>query len=321
MRTLVAALQRVIVVDKLALTNAFLESEPELYTLIDGIDATLIDLATEEMGEEELVGVAIQLADRTFASQQATVQASRKLLQDVFELRARRVIGIRTVNRLDWIRDTGTRARMLDSVETNLLPRRESWEDVTDPIDLNLVRVILDWAWTQPDLQSAIREGYRLTDEVSTDVGRQSFLDLVSSWLAGKRFTEMAAGANLPMNDLLGIHTRVVTFILQTLVEQAVALLERLLQSQGRTIAAAVGHFPDHLRFGVPTPGARAFAARGLRHRRAAVELGNALDGRGFADDRATLFAIARQIIDDDRDEWRMRFGTLVFDRTFQDLL
>jgi len=320
LRTLVAALQRAIVVNKIALNNAFLESEPDLYTLIDGIDATLIDLATEEIGEEELVRVAIELADQTFASRQATVQASRKLLQDVFELRARRVIGIRTANRLDWIRDTGARARMLDSIETNLHPRRETWDDITDPIDTNLVRVIVEWAWTQPDLQSAIREGYRLEDDISTDALRQPFLDLVSSWLAGRRFIEMAAGANLPMDDLLGIHTRAVTFVLQTLVEQGVALLERLLQSQGRTMAAAVRLFPEHLRFGVPTAGGRALAARGLRHRRATVELGNALVGRAFTEDRFVLFPIVRQLLQDDRAEWVDILGTLVFDRTLQDL-
>jgi hypothetical protein len=320
LRNLVAALQRVVVVDKIALTNSFLESEPELHTLIDGIDATLIDLATEEVGEEALVQIAIQLADQTFASRQATVQASRKLLQDVFELRARRVVGIRAAGRLDWIRDTGTRARMLDSVETNLLPRRDAWDDIVDPVDPQLVRVILDWAWTQSELQSAIREAYRLEDHEDIDTVREGFFDLVGSWLSGRPYVELAARPGLPMDDLLGVHTRVVGFVLQTLVEQAVAILERLLQSQGRTMAVAVDQFPEHLRFGVPTAGARALAARGLRHRRAAVEIGSALIGRAFSEDRHILFPVVRQLLEDDHAEWQRRLGTLVFGRTLQDL-
>ena len=61
-----------------------------------------------------------------------------------------------------------------------------------------------------------------------------------------------------------GIHTHVVTFVLQTLGEQAVPILDRLLQSQSRAMADAVNHFPEHLRFGVPTL-ARAVGFAGVR--------------------------------------------------------
>lgn len=320
LRELVSALQQVILVNKIALSNAFLESESELHPLIDGVDATLIDLATEEIGEEELVRVAIRLADETYASRQATLQNSKKLLQDVFELRARRVAAIRTAGRLDWVRDTGARVRMLDSIETGLLPLRDTWDDVTNPIEPSVVRAVLDWAWSQPDLQSAIREGYRLEDNASTEPVRQPFFDLVSAWLSGRSFVEIAAGANLDMDDLLGIHTRAVTFVLQTLVEQAIAILERLLQSQGRMMADAISHLPEHLRFGVPTAAGRMLAGRGLRHRRAAVELGQALTGRTLPDDRTVLFAAARQMVDEDREHWQRTLGTLVLARTVQDL-
>jgi hypothetical protein len=132
---------------------------------------------------------------------------------------------------------------------------------------------------------------------------------------------EIGAVADLDMDELLGVHSRVVTFVLQTLIEQAVPLLERLLMSQGRMLSPAVVQLPEHLRFGVPTTAARALAARGLRHRRAAVELGNALNGHAPSEERAVLFPIVRQVIEDDRNEWRTRLGTLVFDRTLQDLL
>ena len=320
LRDLVADLRRVIAIGGIALTNPFLEARADLHTLVDGVDATLIDLATEEVGEEELVRIAVQLADQTFASRQATVQDSRKLLQDVFELRARRVMGIRAAGRLDWIRETGTRARMLDSVENNLVPRRDAWDDIADPVDPGLVRVMLEWAWTQAELQAAIRDAYRLADNEDIGTVSERFFDLVASWLSGQPYVELAARAGLSMDDLLGVHTRVVGFVLQTLIEQAVAVLERLLLSQGRTMAEAVGQLPGHLRFGVPTPGARVLAARGVRHRRAAVELGSALVGRVLSEDRLVLFPVARQLLEDDRAGWQERLGALVFARTLQDL-
>jgi hypothetical protein len=57
---------------------------------------------------------------------------------------------------------------MLDSVEANLLPRRDAWDGIADPIDPAVVTVMLEWAWTQPDLLAAIREAYRLEGEVGT---------------------------------------------------------------------------------------------------------------------------------------------------------
>lgn len=320
LRALVTRLQRALAVQNVVITNQALEDIPQLHTLIDGIDATLIDLAAEEIGEEALVQIAVQLADQTFASRQATAEPSKKLLQDVFALRARRVAGIRAVGRLAWIRETGTRPRMLDSVEAGLLPTRDSWDDLTDPLDPSLVNVMLEWAWTQGDLQDAIRQAYRLEDSAPTEPVRQPFFDLVASWLAGRRFAEIAARVNLPMDDTLGIHAHVVTFVLQTLVEQAVALLDKLLQAQGRAMADAVAKLPDHLRFGVPTAAGRVLAARGIRHRRAAVELGNILAGTVLNEDRDVLFLVARQMLLDDSEGWRTSLGSLVFDNTLRDL-
>jgi hypothetical protein len=62
-------------------------------------------------------------------------------------------------------------------------------------------------------------------------------------------------------------------------------------------------------------------AARGTRHRRAAVELGTALAALPVNEDRAVLFPIARQLLLDDPEGWRARLGGLVFDKTLQDLL
>jgi len=321
LRALVSRVGQFLALRNLTLTNQILENSVGLYTLIDGIDATLIDLAAEEIGEEQLVGIAIELADQTFASQQAQLESSKTLLREVFSLRARRVIGVRTSGRLNWIQETGARMRMVDTVERDLLPLRGRWDDVTNPLDPDFVAVMLNWALTQNELRTAIRAAYRLESTASIDGLRQPFISLVDSWLRGRPFSEMAESANLAVDDLLGVYTHAVTFVLQTLIEQAVALLEKLLASQGVVISRAVTQFPDHLRFGVPTSASLALAARGVRHRRAAVELGIVIPtNEALPIDHGNVVATAKHILAEDGRTWEGRLGRLVFLNTQQDL-
>jgi helicase len=120
---------------------------------------------------------------------------------------------------------------------------------------------------------------------------------------------------------MLGVHSHVFTYVLQTIVEQAIALLEKLLQSQSQEIAPAVRQFPVHLRFGVPTEAGCILAAGGIHHRRAFVALGNAPELRGLrANDRSAIFVAARQLVEQDRIGWQSRLGALVFKNTLRDL-
>jgi hypothetical protein len=150
---------------------------------------------------------------------------------------------------------------------------------------------------------------------------RQPFFDIVNSWLAGARLHEIAPRSTLPLDDFLVVHGRVVSFVLQTLVEQGVALLAKLLESQGRTLAPVVGQFPDHLRFGVPTTVSRVLAAGGVRHRSAAMEVGGALVGAGVTgEDRMAIFSGAKRSVLAYRDAWTQRLGALVIENTLRDL-
>jgi superfamily II DNA/RNA helicase len=317
LRSLVERLKQALAGQTEPLTNSDLEGTPVLHPLVDGIDATLMDLAAEEIGEDALVAEAVRLADQTFASQQADA-ASKQLLQRVFELRARRVVGIRVAGRLEWIRETGARPRVLDSVETGLLAQRATWDDVTDPLDPGFVGTMLEWAWSQADVQEALRDAHRVEDNADTSALRQPFFDTVNAWLKGARFRDIAPVSKLDLDELLGVHGRVVSYVLQTVIEQGVALLAKLLEGQGRVLAPAVIAFPEHLRFGVPTAAARVLASGGIRHRSAAVELGNALRNNG--DDRMTLFIAARRGLRAHAAAWGQRLGTLVFENTLWDL-
>ena len=139
----------------------------------------------------------------------------------------------------------------------------------------------LNRAGQQGDLQAAVIEAYRIDSAKVNSVGG-SFFDTVRLWLSGSRFREMAEHANLTIDEMLGIHAQVLPFVLQTIVEQGIALLAKFVESQGRTLSSAVTQLPDYLRFGVPTAPARSSAAGGVRHRSAAVALRRGADRGGY---------------------------------------
>lgn len=310
MKGLRAALKQ----QNLTLTNDILEDSPELHTLIDGIDATLIDLAVEELAEDEFISIAGDLSIQTFAARQAGPE-SLALMREVFELRAQRVNNIRNMGRLGWIRETGAPARMLDTVEVALLPLRENWDDITAPIDSGLIEALTSWAWEQPDIKAAISNAYR--DATPTI---EVFTETITMWLKGNPLVEIATNAGLDIDTMLRVHAAVLTYVFQVAIEQAIAILRKLLETNQKELAQAVSEFPEHLRFGVPTSTARILAARGVRHRRAAVALGLSPECRGVpTDDQDQILEIARKLLLD-RERWLPILGRLVLEHSIEDL-
>lgn len=312
--SLVASLQHQLVQHGLALTNDVLEGSSSYFALIDSIDMTLIDLASEEVDDEELVRIARDLSGQTFAATRVGPE-SLHVIHEVFELRARRVAAIRTAGRISWIRETGARVRMVDSVESALVPLRERWDDITAPTDAALIEALLTWAWDLPDVREAISREYR-----NNTPSRDDFLVTLTDWISGKSLVEMAESVGIQIDDMLGIHARILTYVLQVAVEQGVALLQKALAEREMELSQVVIDFPDHLRFGVPTPAGRVLAAGGVRHRRAAVELGRSPELASVtADNQSGIFAAARQLIADS-ERWRPILGSLVLERTMHDL-
>lgn len=212
---------------------------------------------------------------------------------------------------------------MIDIVERSLLPKRDSWADVTNPIDPSVTSVLLDWAWAQSELKSAVRDGYRLEAGDDIELVRASFFTIVQHWLAGRRFGQIANMVGLSVDDLLSVHTTAVSFVLQTLVEQGIALLGKLLEARSEQLAPALAFFPEHLRFGVPTAMSRILSANGVRHRRAAIDLAAADPLEVLAsilDNPIAIFGRAESTLLEDRPRWLSHFGTLVFENTVIDL-
>ena len=308
MRRLRSALSQ----QSLPLRNDILEGVPALHTLIDGIDATLIDLAAEELGEDELVRIAEKLSSQTFAAQQAEPEIA-DLMKQAFKLRAQRVAAIKNVGRLSWIRETGTRVRMLESVEAKLLPLRERWDDVEAPTDPELAEALLTWAWALPEVAEAVKEAYRDAPPSLSD-----FTRVLEAWIEGQPLVDLARLAGIDIDTMLGVHARVISYDIQVAVEQGVGLLKKLLEASDRELSQAVVDFPEHLRFGVPTPAAKVLAAGGVRHRRAAVALGRSPELERLVD-LVEVLSTVRDLIED-RERWLPVMGRLVLENTIDDL-
>jgi len=318
--TLVTELRMRLALERRVLTNVALEKSPDLFELVDSIDSTLIDLAVVEIGEEALIAAAMRVADQTFAAQSADPY-TKVVLRNVFELRARRISSLGNSNRLDWIRSCGARPRLLNTVEYNLLAAGVSWGAITEPVDPNVVVALFNWAWVQPEFQLAVRAAFRLGPNADAlPAGRQLY-EIVKAWLEGHRFVEIAASAHMDVDMLLGLYTSTIAYSLQTLVEQAVALLEKLLAERGIELSQAVLAFPEHLRFGVPTAAARALSASGVRHRWAAISIGkSATNNQVDGGDPLAVLNFARASLRGYPDSWRSHLGELIFDNTVADL-
>src|SRR5262249_7431561 len=135
----------------------------------------------------------------------------------------------------------------------------------------------------------------------------------------GRPLVQIAGDAELPIDDMLAVHSKVVTYELQTTVEQGIALLRKFCEMQGRAISNSVIEFPEHLRFGVPTSAGRVLAGAS-RPRRAAVELGKSPELAGESgEDRERVLAGARQLLAD-TERWLPVLGRLVLENTITDL-
>jgi helicase len=320
LRSLVDSVRVQLAIQTHILTNEYLEGNDSFHSLIDGIDSTLIDLAAEEISEEALVGLAVTLAEQTLAAQNAP-PASVELLRTVFRLRASRVAAIRAAGRIAWIKETGAKMRLLSTVENDLEPLFTRWETLADPADGEFVQVMLTWAWQHGDLTSAIRQSYRLDDTVSVDTVQASFFTAVRRWLAGDTYAQVGAASGQDIDDVLAIQTAAISFGLQTVIEQALSLLSKLIESRGGQLAPAAAIFSELLRFGVSNQTACMLCSSGVRHRRAAIFLAERPEIQGaFALGRVFLFALASQALRNDEVGWRIRLGSLVYANTLIDV-
>lgn len=304
-----------------SLENGALEASPWLYPLVDGIDATLIELLRDDMGDENFRTVAASVAASTYAWRRSG-DKERAALERVFVLRAERLAALRISGRAEWAAGTGVKARLLDSIADSLAPAFDRWGTVEDPADVELLGVLLAWAWRQADFGAALRDAYPEKELVPPErlPDPADLLKHLQLWLAGNTFAQISAATGSDVNRLLRIHTGALSYALSTLVEQAVAVLRHLFAESEPGLSSTVVMLPDYLRYGVHSMPARNLMADGLRHRRAAVLLG---DDPAMTDPHNVFLSasdIARNLVQADPDRWRGDLGTLVYERTARDL-
>jgi superfamily II DNA/RNA helicase len=319
LRTLIENLEAFLRAQNLALSNEFLEYQAVIHPLIDGVDSTLIELIAEEIGDAEFLRLAADLSDHTFAAHQLPA-GSAVTLRTVFELRAQRLLALRTNGKLAWLKDTGTRVRLLDFVEQVLLPSRADWRDTVDPVSDELLSALLEWAWQDRELKDVVRVAFRMDDGQDPEGVKLSFFEIIRQWVQGATFTQIAQSTQIDVDDILGIHTRAITYALQTLVEQGLSLLSRLLLARGIEIDEGVTAFVEHLKFGAPSRIGILLANTGVRHRKAYVELGNAMQNLTIPINSANARAVALRSLENHSEAWRGALGEFVFSNTLVDV-
>ena len=319
LRTLIENLETFLRSQNLALSNEFLEYQSVIHPLIDGVDATLIELIAEEIGDAEFLRLATDLSDHTFAAHQLPA-GSAVTLRSVFELRAQRLLSLRAHGKITWLKDTGAKVRLLNFVEQVLLPSRANWMDPIDPVSNELLSAILEWAWQDKELKDDVRVGFRLDEGQDPEGVKLRFFEIIRQWIHGATFMQIAQSTQTDVDDILAIHTRAITYALQTLVEQGISLLSRLLLDRGFEMHEGVTAFIEHLKFGAPTRIGILLANTGVRHRKAYVELGNALLKLTTPIHSANAKTVSLRSLETYPEQWRDALGNFVFTNTLVDV-
>lgn len=301
-------------------TNHVLEDTPQLSEFVDGVDATLVELAATEVGGEALRRLALSVSRHTYAAQQVD-EAIVEVLDRVFALRAGRISELQETARLGWLQETGASVRLVSRVETELMGVRHAWDDIIDTLDPSFVEPVLDWALSLPSLQAAIRAAYRLPEDAALDAHLGLFNRTVTMWMSGESFANVARHTERTVDEVLRVYSSVISYELHTVLEQSIALLGKILEVQAVELSPAARELPQFLRFGARTTAGCRLAGCGLHHRAAYVQLGVEC-GRiaGVDSSRELLVAVAKEMLADNADTWRRRLGSLVYQRTVEDI-
>lgn len=134
-------------------------------------------------------------------------------LRTVFELRARRLIALRAEGKIAWLQDTGAKVRLLEFVEHVLLPSGVDWASPVDPVSDDFLSGILGWAWQDTELKSDVRVAFRLDNAQDPESVKPIFFGIIRQWVRGATFAEIAQSTQMEVDEILGIHTRAITYV------------------------------------------------------------------------------------------------------------
>lgn len=314
-RLLCMLVSRLSSVPDLNITNELLEETWELFPLVDGIDSALVDLISEEIGIDEFRRLASFVAQETFAARNASSDEV-SLLVNLVSLRSERLIYIRNVCGIGWVKRAAK--PRLNDILSKIVSDYGGWSTLLQPTDYEFVSYLSQKAFLIPGFESQIMSA--IPDRMKSDnLDLPRFIaDIVFLWISGFTFCEAAKRLSLDIDLLLRLHKSIVEKLFADFVEQVICHVRMLHEVGELEVSDLVLDFPSFLRFGVPVEEARDLLANGLRHRRAAVELGlnDTMRSRGVFDE---VWSVAWNILQDE-DRWKHRLGVMVYERTLEDV-
>lgn len=322
LRTFLEALRARLFLEDLPLTQALLEAadaDSETLALVDGVDAVLVELAAEELGEKSLKEVAAAVAEASFAAT-GVDGGAKQLLKDVFSLRAVRIEDLKATGRIEWIRTRGAKARFISSVEEGLLPLRDDWATVGDAKVGPLLDTLLDWAWTHYDVRVSTCEtfGLDIKNEEAVAAARGQLTLLVRFWIAGAGYPEIALLMKENVDLILTAVARALSYSLVSVLEQGIAILDNLVEGG---VSQSVETLLERVRYGVPNESAVLLIQRGVRNRSVAIALSQAPEVLAAADDFARRpVSAAAQVLRDRHEDWRQTLGQVMYENAIADL-
>ena len=207
---------------------------------------------------------------------------------------------------------------MIGLVEDDLLPLVEDWTSLSGTLDAVAIDALLNWAFTLKEVDAKLREAYRLDKEDATSTVHEQFRNFVKLWISGDRFVEIASQLSIEVNQVLRIYSGAFAYAFQTVAEQGIAVLSELHEARLEVLPEAVKMIPEYLRHGVPEESALRFAMTGVRHRRAAIDLGRIVAVE--AGDQKIAFEIARDELNSNYSDWLFDWGELVLENSLSDL-
>ena len=299
----------------LDVTNKELEEHWYFFSLVDGIDSVLVDLISEEMGIEEFRNLALSVARETFAAKHALPDEISRLC-DLILLRSERLMYIKDMRGIGWVKGH-VRPRLNDFLDVGVRSYF-GWATLSHPGDYVFISYLVKQFFLVPGFEERVKS--IVPDRIQIDGFELSVfvVEMVFSWVSGLSFLETSEKLSLDMDLLLRLHKSITENLFSEFVEQIICYARMLHEVGELEVSDIVLDFPSFLRFGVPVEEARYLLANGLRHRRAAVELGmdQVMRSRAVVDE---VWSVAWDLLQDE-DRWRDRLGAMVYERTVEDV-
>jgi len=182
-------------------------------------------------------------------------------------------------------------------------------------LNQDAINAVINWAFTLNEFDGKLRDAFRLDEDQPTETVHETFRRFVEQWTSGERFVVIAEELSLDVDTILRVYSLAFQYAFQTVVEQGIAILNEIHESADETLPDSVKLLPEYFRHGVPNNSALRFAMKGLRHRRAYIDLGN-----HFPDNSRRVFRLALSELTRNYDSWLEIWGRLVLENTRDDL-